>query len=284
MRAQHDPIINSYESELGSYVKYVFYKDSSLLYQLKYYPLYQLAMISLFILVAYVIFSLSRRYEQDYVWVGMAKETAHQLGTPISSLVAWHQLLSAEPDANREILDELLLDVNRLELITERFSKIGSVPDLEHCNIRETLESALAYLRTRSSDKVSFTVIHPEEELEAQINTALFNWVIENLAKNAIDAMAGAGQIQVDVFRRGAKIVIDFSDTGKGISASQKGNVFKPGYSTKKRGWGLGLTLVKRIVENYHHGKIFVKQSVLGKGTTFRIILPEATNQHVSRS
>ena len=273
MREQHEPIVNEYHSEEGSYIKYVFYKDSSLLYQLKYYPLYQLGVIAIFILVAYVIFSISRKYEQDYVWVGMAKETAHQLGTPISSLVAWHELLKDE-NPGSEVLFEVRKDIDRLEMITERFSKIGSLPDLKKQNVKEVIAAALTYLQTRTPGKVSIKLSAPGEGAFALINPPLFNWVVENLIKNAIDAMSGEGAIHIEIMRKGKHTLIDVSDTGKGIAGGKHKDVFKPGYSTKKRGWGLGLTLVKRIVENYHRGKISVKQSSLDKGTTFRISLP----------
>lgn len=276
MKAQHDPIVSRVTYSDETLVKFIYYRDSELLEKLKFYPLYQLALISLFVVIAYVIFSISRKYEQDYVWVGMAKETAHQLGTPISSLQAWHQLLEVEKDANHEVLDEVKKDVNRLTLIAERFSKIGSVPDLERTEINESFRESLEYLKLRSSKKVVYHTRSEKDPLYAKINESLFNWVIENLTKNAIDAMAGQGEINIHIHEKNNQAIIDFSDTGKGIPAPNQKNVFKPGFSTKKRGWGLGLTLVKRIVENYHKGKIFVKQSSPGKGTTFRIILPLA--------
>lgn len=274
MRNQHQPIVNKYDSDEGSYQKYIFYKDSDLLYQLKYYPLYQLALITIFIIVAYLIFSLSRRYEQDFVWVGMAKETAHQLGTPISSLVAWNEFLEADGNVGPEILTEIKKDVTRLEIITERFSKIGSVPDLKGKNLAKVLENGISYMSARSSKNVKFEMDFPETEILVKINPPLFDWVIENLSKNALDAMGKEGKITISLKQKGNNAIIDFTDTGKGIASTAFKSVFQPGFSSKKRGWGLGLTLVKRIVENYHQGKIFVKNSSLGKGTTFRIVLP----------
>jgi signal transduction histidine kinase len=280
MRQQHEPIRIE---PLEGITQYIFYKDSDLLYQLRYYPYFQLGVISIFLLVSYLAFSMSRRYEQDFLWVGMAKETAHQLGTPISSLLAWHEYLksSAASDADGEMLAEIGKDIERLQTITERFSKIGSVPVLESNDLRLVLENAMGYMRKRASEKVIFKLELGNIAVWSNLNAPLFDWVIENLTKNALDAMSGSGTITVHLQVQGKQAVIDFTDTGKGIPANQFQAIFKPGITTRKRGWGLGLTLTKRIVEKYHQGKIFVRWSEPGKGTTFRIQLPlnsEATN------
>lgn len=270
MRSQNAPI--EVELEEGV-VNYIYYKDSVLLQQIQFYPYVQLGIIAFFLLVAYYAFSNARKAEQNQVWVGMSKETAHQLGTPISSLVGWVEYFK-EQDLNPKVIAELEKDINRLELITERFSKIGSKPDLHPQPIAPVLQDAVDYLRTRASRQVNIQLLLSQEELQAQINPPLFNWVIENLVKNALDAMEGRGQITITVQPQGDKLAVDVSDTGKGIPKSRFQSVFQPGYSTKKRGWGLGLSLTKRIIENYHRGKIFVKSSAVGKGTTFRILLP----------
>jgi len=273
MKEQHDPIRILYDEENNRY-NYLYYKNSLILIQLKRYPYYQLSIIAIFILVAYFAFSSSRRAEQNRVWVGMSKETAHQLGTPISSLNGWIELLRATASENQtEALDELQKDVKRLELITERFSKIGSAPALSAENVKVILLDSVNYLRTRSGSKVQFILNTPDEELTAMMNVPLFEWVIENVCKNAIDAMAGSGQITINAQSAGNLVHIDIRDTGKGIPPSKFKTVFKPGYTTKKRGWGLGLSLAKRIIEEYHKGKIFVKDSEAGKGTTFRVVL-----------
>lgn len=254
---------------------YIYYENSTLLSQLQYFPVYQMTLISLFLLVSYFAFNASRRSEQNRVWVGLAKETAHQLGTPISSLLAWIDLFRAsEGNIDSELITEMEHDVKRLELVTERFSKIGSEPELKPENIEQVLEKAVGYLKNRVSSKVAFTIdasrlTHPT----AQVNIPLFEWVVENLCKNAIDAMEGQGKIDFMITETRKKIIIDVRDTGKGIPSSQFKTVFKPGFTTKKRGWGLGLSLVKRIIQDYHKGNIFVKASVVGVGTVFRIVL-----------
>ncbi len=254
---------------------YIYYENSTLLSQLQYFPVYQMTLISLFLLVSYFAFNASRRSEQNRVWVGLAKETAHQLGTPISSLLAWIDLFKAsEGNIDSELITEMEHDVKRLELVTERFSKIGSEPELKPENIEQVLEKAVGYLKNRVSSKVAFTIDasklnHPT----AQVNIPLFEWVVENLCKNAIDAMEGQGKIDFMITETRKKIIIDVRDTGKGIPSSQFKTVFKPGFTTKKRGWGLGLSLVKRIIQDYHKGNIFVKASVVGVGTVFRIVL-----------
>ena len=251
----------------------LYYSESSILRNLRYYPFIQLFVIIVFILVAYFAFSATQRAEQNQVWVGMSKETAHQLGTPISSLMAWIEILKLQ-NVDETLIHEFEKDIERLERITERFSKIGSKPELIQVDLVEALNSTVNYLKTRSSNKVIFKTSFSEKDvIEIPLNTALFSWVIENLCKNAIDAMGNNGTISIDLHKRENQIYIDVTDTGKGVPKSQFKTIFQPGFSTKKRGWGLGLSLAKRIIENYHSGKIFIKWSEIGKGTTFRIIL-----------
>ncbi len=251
----------------------LYYRDSSILRNLRIYPIVQLLVIVIFIVVAYFAFLATNRAEQNQVWVGMSKETAHQLGTPISSLMAWIELLKLK-DVDENLVKELERDTSRLERITERFSKIGSKPELLRINLIEVLNSALSYLKSRSSDKVKFISNYDTEAyVETPLNAALFSWVIENVCKNAIDAMANSGSITIDVEEKSDQVLIDITDTGCGVPKSNQKTIFQPGFSTKKRGWGLGLSLAKRIVENYHNGKIFIKWSEMGKGTSFRIVL-----------
>lgn len=255
----------------------IYFKHSYLYAQLRFYPIIQLCIVAAFLIFAYIVFNTARRSEQNRVWVGMAKETAHQLGTPISSLVAWVDYLkesSGDLESKRNIMDEMEKDVKRLELIADRFSKVGSMPDLIERDIAVELENSLDYIKRRSSKKVQFNFNHPQSAIIGKLNPTLFNWVIENLLKNALDAMEGNGVIHMELQQHPKQIIIDIRDSGKGIPRSHFNRVFEPGFSTKKRGWGLGLTLAKRIIENYHGGKIFVKSSTLGKGTTFRILLP----------
>jgi signal transduction histidine kinase len=260
--------------ETNKRFNYLYYKNSIILAQLKRYPYYQLTVIGIFIIVAYLAFSSSRRAEQNQVWVGMSKETAHQLGTPISSLMGWINLIrETEKSDQEDLLLELEKDVKRLELITERFSKIGSAPKLDIEVVDDVLQDSINYLQVRTSNRVRFTLVRNEDELTAQMNVPLFEWVIENICKNAIDAMNGEGSITMATQAEGDSVIIDITDTGKGISPSKLKTVFKPGYTTKKRGWGLGLSLAKRIIEDYHRGKIVVKSSEVNKGTTFRITL-----------
>ncbi|AHW59678.1 Signal transduction histidine kinase [Draconibacterium orientale] len=260
--------------DLGdSYKLMLYYRESTILRNLQLYPVIQLAVIMIFILVAYFAFVATNRAEQNQVWVGMSKETAHQLGTPISSLMAWIELLKLK-NVDPNLIKELEQDTARLERITERFSKIGSKPELLRVNLIEVLNSAVSYLKRRSSDKVNFELIYDTKAcIEIPLNTALFSWVIENLCKNAIDAMTNHGTITIRVKEKEKQVNIDLTDTGCGISKNHQKSIFHPGFSTKKRGWGLGLSLAKRIVEIYHEGKIFIKSSEMGKGTTFRIIL-----------
>lgn len=273
MKALQEPIPILYD-EVQKRYNYLYYKNSVILTQLKTYPYYQLSVIAIFILVAYLAFSASRRAEQNQVWVGMSKETAHQLGTPISSLHGWVQLLKDTSKEEQEtIITELEQDIQRLEMITERFSKIGSAPVLQQTALYPMVTDFISYLKNRTSSKVKYQVYATNKEITAYINSPLLEWVIENICKNAIDAMEGEGSISITLLDDSGKTIIDISDTGKGISKSKLKTVFKPGYTTKKRGWGLGLSLVKRIVESYHNGKVFVKESSPESGTTFRIVL-----------
>lgn len=267
---EHEPIkIVVSEDE----IQYLYYRDSMILQNLKYFPMAQFGVIALFIFVAYLAFSSSRKAEQNRVWVGMSKETAHQLGTPISSLMAWIEILKMQ-DVNPELVQEFEKDINRLERITERFSKIGSAPELLTDDLKPVILSTVEYLKSRTSNKIKFEVDIDETKFYAvPHNPALFSWVIENLCKNSIDAIENEGQISLQLTETGNHFNLDISDTGKGIPKSQYKTIFDPGFTTKKRGWGLGLSLVKRIIENYHNGKVFIKHSELGKGTTFRIIL-----------
>ena len=270
MASQNQPI----EVEFGDGSKsYIFYQESILLTQLKYYPYVMFGIIGLFLLVAYLLFSTARRVEQNQVWVGMAKETAHQLGTPLSSLMAWLEYLKSK-GLDEETSREIEKDVKRLETITERFSKIGSVPKLDYVDLVMVLEDSINYMKLRTSKNVVFTInAGNQEEVMAQLNIPLFEWVIENLIRNAVDAMNGNGAITITLADQTQFVYIDVADTGKGIPKSKYKTVFEPGFTTKQRGWGLGLSLTKRIIENYHSGKIFVKSSEIDKGTTFRIVL-----------
>jgi len=251
----------------------LYYRQSNILRNLRYYPFIQLFIIIVFIVVAYLAFSATQRAEQNQVWVGMSKETAHQLGTPISSLMAWIELLKLQ-NIDESIINEFEKDTQRLERITERFSKIGSKPELLKLDLLEVLNSTVSYLKTRSSNKVIFeTDFSEKKQLEIPLNAALFSWVIENLCKNAIDAMGNDGKITIKLKEKEEQVYIDITDTGIGVAKAHFRTIFQPGYSTKKRGWGLGLSLAKRIIEIYHSGKIFIKSSEIGKGTTFRIIM-----------
>ncbi len=249
-----------------------YYGDSKLLKEVRYYPLIQLFIVALFIIITLITISTRNKSTQNQVWAGMAKETAHQLGTPLSSLQGWIELLK-EKNSNEKIINEMAKDVDRLKLVSDRFGKIGSTPQLEAINITAQIESMVAYIKRRAPEKVNFSVVKAENDVTAMINGPLFDWVIENLLKNALDAMEGKGNIDVSVKNEVSQIIIDIADTGKGINKQQISRVFKPGFTTKKRGWGLGLSLSKRIIEHYHKGEIFVKNSEPGKGTTFRIVL-----------
>lgn len=256
-------------------VQYIYYDDSSLLRKLAYFPYVQFSVIALFLLVAFVAFSSIKNAEQNKVWVGLSKETAHQLGTPISSLLAWMELMK-DRHVDDVHLPEMQKDVERLRVVAERFSKIGSQPTLQKGNLIPVLQNALSYMRGRASKQVTLEMKTDCESVMVNMNVPLLEWVIENLCKNAIDAMDGQGRIELKVSRDTNKVYVDVTDTGKGMERSMYKKVFRPGFTTKKRGWGLGLSLTKRIVTEYHKGKIFVKNSEVNVGTTFRIILPVA--------
>ena len=269
LRTKNPPIVIDMED--GTY-QYLYYDDSIILKRLLVYPYAQLSVVFVFILIAFLALASTKKAEQNKVWVGLSKETAHQLGTPISSLIAWVEYLRTK-DIDPSLLTEMDKDVKRLQTIAERFSKIGSDPDPVPTNIVESIRAALGYMETRISSKVKINTYLPERPILVLMNASLFAWVIENLTKNAVDAMEGQGEISLKVEEREKFVLIDLSDTGKGIPKSKFKTVFNPGYTTKKRGWGLGLSLVKRIIESFQGGKIFVKSSELGKGTTFRIKL-----------
>ena len=254
-------------------INLIYYNDSVILRQLIYYPYVQLSIIVLFILVSYFAFSSSRKAEQNQVWVGMSKETAHQLGTPTSSLSGWVEVLQMKhPEV--EIASEMAIDISRLEKITERFSKIGSRPDLATGDVITIVKQTIDYLRSRASSRISFTLKSiSDSEIMIPVNASLFSWVIENVCKNAIDAMEGVGEVVINVSDIQDNAIIDICDTGKGIAKSAHKKVFSPGYTTKTRGWGLGLSLAKRIIEDYHRGKIFVRYSEPGRGTCIRIMM-----------
>ncbi len=276
MKEQHDPILVTLAGENTIYgYKYIYYKNSFLLNQLRYYPYVQLSIIAVFGVITFLIMNYLRRSEQNMVWVGLAKETAHQLGTPLSSLMAWSEYFKGLYPDQQETLLEFDKDVDRLKTITDRFSSIGSEPQLEERNITETIDDIVSYLQKRLPSKINIsTTSFPNRNIIGWINTSLFAWVIENLCKNAADAMDGNGNIKIQILMANeGQIAIDIKDSGKGIPKSKMADVFRPGFTTKKRGWGLGLTLVKRIIEQYHQGKIFVKESELNRGTTFRIYL-----------
>lgn len=255
----------------GNEKQYIYFEHSVLIDMLAYYPYMQLSIIGLFIIISYFAFSSSRNAEQNQVWVGMSKETAHQLGTPLSSLMGWVEYLKTT-EIDLSIVDEISKDVSRLETITDRFSKIGSDPKFEKVSVKTTIDNVIAYLRLRISDKVIITVVGNESH-ELNLCVPLFEWVVENITKNAVDAMGGRGTINISLEAIGGNLIIDLTDSGKGIPKKDFNKVFKPGFTSKKRGWGLGLSLVRRIVEDHHNGKIYVKSSELYKGTTFRIEL-----------
>ncbi len=270
MESENEPII----IDLPEYGQsYIFYMNSALLDQIMYYPYVMLVVISVFLFIAYLLFSTARNAEQNLVWIGMSKETAHQLGTPLSSLIAWVELLKMKGEYHDELI-EIEKDIKRLENITDRFSKIGSPAKLEPENIIGIIYESINYLRPRTSSKVNFKVNLPADQaLIIPVNRHLFEWVVENLCKNAVDAMNGSGSITINITDDDSHVIIDFEDTGKGIQKSYFKTIFNPGFTSKKRGWGLGLSLSKRIIENYHKGKIFVKSSVMDKGTVIRVIL-----------
>lgn len=286
MEAEREPIevdlVDENNQDYGK--KYIYYENSRLLTQLQYYPYIQLLVIALFGLATFAVFNYSRASEQNRVWVGLAKETAHQLGTPLSSMMAWIQYLKSKYPADENI-NELDKDVERLEMITSRFSNIGSLPQLAQMDLVDLTRRSVDYLQSRLSEKIRFTITsYPSDQIIALANKELFGWVLENICKNAVDAMEGVGSISIKIMRiSDGRVAIDIKDTGKGIAKGKVAQVFDPGYTTKKRGWGLGLTLVKRIVENYHEGRIFVKDTDPGKGTTFRIILKSPDSDRLSK-
>ncbi len=267
-KKNHPPIVADY----GTGKNYVYYGESYLLTQLRYFPYIQLAIIIVFLLVVLFALSVANRSLQNQVWVGLSKETAHQLGTPLSSIEAWLELLR-DSDANHDAVTEMQKDLDRLKLVADRFSKVGSAPQLEEQNLVARLEDIVAYMQRRSPSKVIITLHSEQKEVPVNISGPLFDWVMENLIRNALDAMGGTGKIDITVTNTPQQVWVDVQDNGKGIPGYQVKKVFTPGFTTKKRGWGLGLSLSRRIVEKYHHGSIFVKQSEVGKGTTFRIIL-----------
>jgi signal transduction histidine kinase len=278
MRNTYDPIevpLRDPETDENFGVNYVYYRNSFLLTQLTTYPYIQLSVIAIFAFIAYLAFNYSKVAEQNRVWVGLAKETAHQLGTPLSSLMAWVEVLRDDPNIkNQEIVSELEKDITKLTTVTERFSSIGSVPSLKAENVVTLVNNVVHYLRPRISSKIKIEVFTLSDNIQAMIHAPLFEWVLENLCKNAVDAIGTSGTIAIKILRGSdSKVYIDVSDTGKGIPRSKVNMVFRPGFTTKKRGWGLGLALAKRIIEAYHSGRIFVKTSEENQGTTFRIML-----------
>lgn len=268
MKAQNQPILVPY---LGK-TDYIYYRDSDLLNKLTYYPLALLLILFLFLAVIYLFYSSNKAAETNKLWTGMAKETAHQIGTPLSSLLGWIAILKMEK-VDETYIEEIEKDVKRLNTIANRFSKIGSVPELKKENIVEITKQAFDYLESRSSKQITFTFSKSNTEIYTQLNTELFGWVIENLIKNAIDAMLGIGELKLDIETKQKKVKITVSDTGKGMPKKLFKQIFKPGFTTKKRGWGLGLSLSKRIIEDYHNGKILVQKSEIGKGTSFQILI-----------
>jgi signal transduction histidine kinase len=279
LRANSTPIITGDEN----YTNYLFFRQSSLITSLEWFPYFQFVILGVLIIMAYFTFSFNRQAEQERVWVGMAKETAHQLGTPLTSLVGWLEnikMIYTEDDDLQMIADEMTTDLELLKLVADRFSKIGTQPKLQLVNVYDNLDKHLQYVEQRASRKITFDfpITQDLPPIYIQISPLLFDWVVENLLKNALDAMGGKGQIKARVLYTNNFVHIDISDTGKGIPKNKFKTVFQPGYSTKKRGWGLGLSLCKRIIENYHNGKIFVLNSTEEQGTTFRIQLPAVAN------
>ncbi len=270
-KKKHEPII----IEIEDFDQYVYYSDSYTLKQLQLYPYIQLGVLFIFMITAFFALFSTMKMEQDRLWVGLSKETAHQLGTPISSLLAWIEYLKLK-EADPSTLVDMEKDVDRLQMITDRFSKIGSTPTLEKKNIAEVVQQSVVYLEKRISKKVTFNLQTPGDPLYADISEPLLSWVLENLTKNAVDAMGGVGSITYTISEKGNCVSIDIRDTGKGIPKSKFKTIFNPGYTTKSRGWGLGLSLSKRIIESYHKGKIFVKSSEMGAGTTFCIELKKS--------
>ncbi len=250
----------------------VYYGNSELLNEVRYYPIVQLVIVALFIVISLALIFTQNKSTQNQVWAGMAKETAHQMGTPLTSLQGWVELLKDMP-GNEKVVGEMEKDVDRLKLVSDRFGKIGSAPKLVETNLTQEINQMQEYMRRRASGRVEISFNKPDEDVTALISPPLFDWVLENLMKNALDAMEGKGKLTITLVETTSSSIIDVADTGKGIPAANIKKVFKPGFTTKKRGWGLGLTLCKRIVEQYHRGQLFVKSSEPGKGTTFRIVI-----------
>jgi nitrogen-specific signal transduction histidine kinase len=271
MKAEHTPI----EFIVGKEKGYVYYSNSTIVTQLRYFPYILIITFLIFGSLAFIAYSSSRKAEQNRVWVGLAKETAHQLGTPISGLMGWIEVLKINPDFDNSIGDEMLKDISRLETITNRFSNIGSEPTMKEENVGELIETTVGYLKKRISTKINWTLNNNlEKPYLHKINKNLIEWVVENLCKNAVDAMGGIGNLEIEMnYNTAGKLIMDVTDTGKGMTNAVQRKVFNPGFSTKKRGWGLGLTLAKRIIVTYHGGQIYVLKSEIGKGTTFRIII-----------
>ena len=270
---KHAPIVISIPlDENENFNEYVYYDDSTVLKQLRLFPIVQLTVVFIFIFISFLALTSAQRAEQNRVWVGLSKETAHQLGTPISSLMAWVEYFKTK-EVDTKLLNEMDKDVQRLKVIAERFSKIGSNAEPEFMDLASAIENAVEYMGKRISSKVAIFTDLPEDPITILMNESLFGWTLENLIKNGVDAMDGQGEIRIHAFRKGQKAILDISDTGKGIPKSKFNSIFHPGYTTKKRGWGLGLSLVRRIIESYQKGKIFVYKSELGKGTTFRVEL-----------
>ncbi len=274
-RKNHDPIVLEVD---GHPFQYVYYDDSTVLKRLQIFPFAQLGVVFIFIVISFLALNSSKKAEQNKVWVGLSKETAHQLGTPISSLMAWVEYLKTK-NTDLQLLEEMDKDVQRLKTIAERFSKIGSNPDPEPMNLNEVILQAVGYMNKRISSKVTIDCRLSEKSVRVLMNESLFGWAIENLIKNAVDAMNGQGKITITLQEKGKRVLLDVSDTGKGIARSKFDAIFHPGYTTKKRGWGLGLSLVRRIIESYQKGKIYVLHSELNKGTTFRIELNKYDNE-----
>ena len=269
MKEQNEPIVISYD---GKNKQYIYYRDSDLLNKLTYYPIALILILVLFLAVIYLFYSSNKAAETNKLWTGMAKETAHQIGTPLSSLLGWISILKMEK-VDETYIDEIEKDVHRLNTIANRFSKIGSTPELKKENIVNITKQAFDYLESRSSKQITFYFSTADNEINVKLNSELFGWVIENLIKNAIDAMLGKGELKLSIESNQKKVKITIDDTGKGMPKKLFKQIFKPGFTTKKRGWGLGLSLSKRIVEDYHNGKISVKKSEIDKGTSFEIIL-----------
>jgi len=273
MKNENKPILISYQKNNVNLKRYIYYRNSELIYKLKYYPIALLFILCLFGAVIYLIYKTNKISEQNKLWVGMAKETAHQIGTPLSSLLGWVEIMRLE-NVSENTIGEIEKDISRLNTIAERFSKIGSIPVLSKSDVIIETKKSISYLKSRSSKSVKFEFNNNSSQpIYANLNLQLYAWVIENLVKNAIDSMQGKGNITIDIRNSDKSIYITINDTGKGIPKSMFRKIFEPGFTTKKRGWGLGLSLAKRIIEIYHKGKIFVKKSELGKGTSFEIQL-----------